>query len=81
MDTSDAKVSHENGGPLEDIVQIENSNDPLNDLEWLEKIMHIEVTHGVISGDQGFSIDATHDKEALPTARVDPTEKKNFLKS
>jgi hypothetical protein len=38
MDSSFAKVSKENGGPLEDIVQTENSSDPMNDSKWLGKI-------------------------------------------
>ena len=31
MDSSDAKVSMENGGHLEDIVQTENSSEPMDD--------------------------------------------------
>ena len=31
MDSSDVKVSKENGGPLEDIVETENSSEPMDD--------------------------------------------------
>jgi hypothetical protein len=62
MDNSDAKVSKENGGPLEDIVQTENSNDPMNDSKWLEKSIHTKVTP-VLPDDRGFSIDTTHDEK------------------
>jgi hypothetical protein len=51
MDSSDAKVSKENGGPLEDIVQIENSSEPMDDSEWLEESIHTEITHEVLPYD------------------------------
>ena len=35
MDSSDAKIWKENGGPLEDIVQTENFSEPMNDSRWL----------------------------------------------
>ena len=31
MDSLDANVSKENGGPLEDIVETENSSEPMDD--------------------------------------------------
>jgi hypothetical protein len=40
------------------------SSEPLNDSKWMEKTLHREVSLGVLSGNQGFSIDTTHDKEA-----------------
>ena len=45
MDSSDAKVSMENGGHLEDIVQTENSSEPMDDSRWLQESMSTEVTH------------------------------------
>jgi len=76
MDSSDAKVSKENGGHLEDIVQRENSNEPMDDSRWLQESMSIEVTHEALPVDQGFS--TTHDQKALSTSRVDSTGEKGF---
>jgi len=45
MDSSDAKVLKENEGPLEDIVQIENSSKPIDDSRWLQESMSTKVTH------------------------------------
>ena len=45
MDSLDAKVSKENGGPLEDIVQTENSSKLMDDFRWLQESMSTEVTH------------------------------------
>ena len=42
MDSSDAKVSKENGGTLEDIVQTENSSEPMDDSRWLHESMSTE---------------------------------------
>ena len=61
MDSSDAKVSKENGGPLKDIVQTENSSEPMDDSRWLQESMSIEVTHKALPVDQGFS--TAHDEK------------------
>ena len=45
MDSSYVKVWKENGGPLEDIVQTENSSEPMDDSRWLQESMSTEVTH------------------------------------
>ena len=76
MDSSDAKVSKKNGGHLEDIVQTENSSEPMDDSRWLQESMSIEVTHKALPVDQGFS--TTHDQKALSTSRVDPTSEKGL---
>jgi len=55
MDSSDAKIWKENGGPLEDIVQTENFSEPMNDSRWLQESMSIGVTHEALPVDQGFS--------------------------
>jgi len=76
MDSSDAKVSKENGGPLEDIVQTENSSEPMDDSRWLQESTSIEVTHKALPVDQGFS--TAHDEKALLTSRVDPMGEKGL---
>ena len=70
MDSSDAKVSMENGGHLEDIVQTENSSEPMDDSRWLQESMSTEVTHEALPVDQGLS--TAHDEKALSTSGVDP---------
>jgi len=77
MDSSDAKVSKENGGPLEDIVQTENSSEPIDDSRWLQEGMSTEVTHEALPVDQGFT---THDEKTLSTSGVDPTGEKGLSK-
>ena len=76
MDSSDAKVSKENRGPLEDIVQTENSSEPMDDSRWLQESMSTEVTHEALPVDQGFS--TAHDEKALSTSGVDPTREKGL---
>ena len=76
MDSSDAKVSKKNRGPLEDIVQTENSSEPMDDSRWLQESMSTEVTHEALPVDQGFS--TTHDEKALSTSGVDPTGEKGL---
>ena len=78
MDSSDVKVSKENGGPLEDIVQTENSSEPMDDSRWLQESMSTEVTHEALPVDQGFS--TAHDEKALSTSGVDPTGGKGLSK-
>ena len=51
MDSSYAKVSKENKGPLEDIVQTENSSEPMDDSRWLQESMSTEVTHEALPVD------------------------------
>ena len=75
MDSSNVKVLKENGGPLEDIVQTENSNEPMDDSRWLQKSMSTEVTHEALPVDQGFT---THDEKTLSTSGVDPTGEKGL---
>ena len=79
MDSSDAKVSKENGGPLEDIVQTENSSEPMDDSRWLQESMSTEVTYEALPVDQGFS--TAHDEKALSTSGVDPTREKGLLEN
>ena len=77
MDSLDANVSKENRGPLEDIVQTENSSEPMDDSRWLQESMSTEVTHEALPVDQGFS--TAPDEKALSTSGVDPTgEKRTF---
>ncbi|XP_066378025.1 uncharacterized protein [Miscanthus floridulus] len=78
MDSSDANVSKENRGPLEDIVQIENSSEPMDDSRWLQESMSTEVTHEALPVDQGFS--TAHDEKALSTSGVDPMGEKGLSK-
>jgi len=77
MDNSNAKVSKENGGPLEDIVQTKNFSEPMDDSGWLQESMSTKVTHGALLDDQGFSM--AHGEKALSTSRVDPTGEKGLL--
>jgi len=76
MDSSDANVSKENGGPLEDIVHTENSSEPMDDSRWLQQSTSTEVTPEALPVDQGFS--TTHDEKALSTSGVDPTGEKGL---
>ena len=78
MDSSDAKVLKENGGPLEDIVQTENFGEPMDDSRRLQEGMSIEVTHEALPVDQGLS--TAHDEKALSTSGVDPTGEKGLSK-
>jgi len=78
MDSSDVKVSKENGGPLEDIVQIENSSEPMDYSRWLQESISTEVTHEDLPVDQGFS--TAHDEKALSTFWVDTTGEKGLSK-
>ena len=76
MDSSDAKVLKENGGPLEDIVQTENFGEPMDDSRWLQESMSTKVTHEALLVDQGFS--TAHDEMALSTSGVDPMGEKGL---
>ena len=76
MDSSDARVSKENGGLLEDIVQTENFSEPMDDSRWLQESTSTEVTHQTLLVDQGFS--TTHDEKALSTSGEDPTGEKGL---
>ena len=46
----------------------------MDDSGWLQESMSIEVTHGALPDDQGFS--TAHDEKPLSTSRVDPTGEK-----
>ena len=48
----------------------------MDDSGWLQESMSIEVTHGALPDDQGFS--TAHDEKALSTYGVDPTGEKGL---
>jgi hypothetical protein len=65
MDRLDVEVLKENGGSLEDIVtNKKKSSESMDDSEWLQESISIEVTHGILPSDHGFSIGRTHDKKS-----------------
>ena len=78
IDSSDAKVWKKNGGPLEDIIQTENSSEPMNDSRWLQESISTEVTHEALPVDQGFI--TTHDEKTLSTSGVDSMGEKGLSK-
>ena len=64
MDDPDAKNS-------EEIVQSEKTNNSIDDSQWLQHSMGIEVSPEVLPDDQGVIIDTAHKEKILSTSLVD----------
>jgi hypothetical protein len=45
------------------LLQTKKSSESMDDSEWLKENIHMEVTHGILPDDRGFSTDRTHDKK------------------